>query len=58
MSSELIPCICGRDERHRADCNVAIAFRYRCPECKSRKREDGTIPHHASHCPFKGVIRP
>ena len=47
-------CICPRNWRkHRGDCPVELAFKSRCPECRSKKRDNGHIVH-AHHCFFKG----
>ena len=50
----MMMCICRRDQdAHRPDCPITLAFKFRCPECRSRKRADGHITH-SYHCPFKG----
>lgn len=48
-------CSCDplRWQQHRGDCQVALAFKSRCPDCRSRKRPDGHIAH-TYHCFFKG----
>lgn len=51
-----IPCSCGRADRHLPTCLVAQAFRTRCPDCKSLKR-DGYV-RHAHHCPLKEYKQP
>lgn len=50
----MIPCTCGERrpwQTHKDICPIAVAFRFRCPECQSRRKED--VVTHARHCDLK-----
>ncbi len=49
-------CSCRPERKagHDPECLVAQAMRFRCPECKSRRRIGvGYVIRHANHCNLK-----